>query len=229
MSRSDGVLTAALLPVKNPANAKQRLAGLFTASEREGLARVMFARTLRVLCGCQEFDRVIVLAQQAELLDAARRQGADAWSEGSQVSHSDSANAAAGKAAAEGIARLLLCPIDVPLVERRDVEAILEASFGLGTPSFVIAPSADDTGTNALACSPPGVVPARFGPGSRKIHETAARERNVPSLLHRSTAWRHDLDTPADMRRLYELGLSGEVRQFLDGIGADDRLRRTHA
>ena len=184
----------------------------------------MFSRTLQVLRRCDALDRVIVLTQQPEFLEIAVQRGADAWREERQTSHSDSANAASERAAAEGVGRLLLCPIDVPLLDTAEVEAILTASRGLGSPSVVIAPSADDTGTNALVCSPPAAINARFGPNSRQLHETEAAKRRIPTSLYRSVAWRHDLDTPQDLERLIELGLSGEVREILDAIGAQDRL-----
>ena len=49
----------ALLPVKAPKNAKQRLSSFFTPQQRERLARAMFDEVLATLCTVEGLARVV--------------------------------------------------------------------------------------------------------------------------------------------------------------------------
>src|SRR5437899_1913132 len=51
----------ALLPVKSPAHAKQRLSPLLTPDQRERLARLMYEEMLATLCSSRNLDRVVVV------------------------------------------------------------------------------------------------------------------------------------------------------------------------
>jgi len=51
-------MTFAILPVKARANAKQRLAELLTAEQREALARVMFEEVLEKLTAARGRNRL---------------------------------------------------------------------------------------------------------------------------------------------------------------------------
>lgn len=214
MPGSDGILTAALLPVKNPARAKQRLKETLSPEARSALAHAMFRRTLRVLLEAAALDRVVVLSDADEILEAAVRSGAEAWEEREQSSHSESADFAATRLAGEGVGRLLLAPIDVPLLSATEVDAIVAAARELGSPSVVVAVSADGRGTNAVVRTPPDVIPARFGPGSAALHRAEAARAGAACVTHRATGWLHDLDTPDDLARIESLGLDEGIRRL---------------
>ena len=80
-----------LLPVKAPANAKQRLSALLTAGQRERLARLMYEHALEQLCSARRLDRVVVVTSDAEAASQARRAGALVFEEQEQLGHSHSA------------------------------------------------------------------------------------------------------------------------------------------
>ena len=44
----------------------------------------------------------------------------------------------------------------------------------------VVAPSADERGTNLLLRRPPGAIPSRFGPDSFRRHLETTAERGLP-------------------------------------------------
>lgn len=187
----------AVLPVKAPQNAKQRLAGLLSASARETLARAMYKHVIETLCAARGLDRVAVATSDEATARDARRRGLLVFEESEQLSHSHSADAALRRAAALGAETVLLIPIDVPLLAAAEVE-----DLAAPRPGLVIVPSADGAGTNALVQTPPGVIECRFGPGSFQAHVAQAHALGVPVEVLRPPGLTFDLDTPDDVAEL---------------------------
>jgi len=210
-------LTFALLPVKNPCNAKQRLAGLLPPAAREQLARLLYAQTIATLSQASGIDRVMVVTSDCEIAAHARRTGAVVLQENGQVSHSASADAACRAAMEMGAETALLVPIDVPLATPADFERLASAGAGL-RPGVAIVPSADGTGTNALARTPPDVIPSCFGPGSFEKHLGQARLRALASDVLRLPGLMFDIDTPEDVAELLARAPGSRVAGFLAGF-----------
>jgi len=201
----------AILPVKNPRNAKQRLNGFLPAEFRETLARLLYEQTIGVLCQAGGIDRVVVVTSDAEIAAHARRLGAMVFAETEQLSHSASADAACLRAMELGATTALLVPIDVPLVTAGDFERLAAAA----RPGLTIVPSADGTGTNALVRTPPDVIESRFGPGSFRAHLEQARLRGCEADVLRLPGLMFDIDTPEDVAELLERAPQSPVAQFL--------------
>src|SRR6266700_2602335 len=126
----------ALLPVKSPVNAKQRLSGLLTPGQRERLARIMYEETLSTLCSSRSLDRVVVVTSDEAAADHARRAGALVFEEQEQLSHSHSADAAALRAMSLGALTVLMAPIDVPLATTAEIDELA----AMARPAVVIVP-----------------------------------------------------------------------------------------
>jgi 2-phospho-L-lactate guanylyltransferase len=188
----------ALLPVKAPAHAKQRLSGLLTPGQRERLARLMYEEVLAALCVARGIDCVVVTTSDAAAADRARQAGALVFEEREQRGHSHSADAAARRAMSLGALTVLLAPIDVPLVTAEEIEELASRT----RRSVVIVPSSDGTGSNALVRTPPDVIESRFCPGSFEAHWNQARELGVPAEVARPAGLMFDIDTPEDVTEL---------------------------
>ncbi len=201
----------AILPVKTPQNAKQRLSGFLSAAQRETLARILYRRTLGVLCRANGIDRVAVVTNDSEVAEHARRSGVLVFEENEQVSHSVSADAASLRAIELGATTVLLVPIDVPLASSADFARLA----GAARPGVIVVPSADGTGTNALARTPPDVIESRFGPGSCSAHLDQARAKNVHAEILRVDGLMFDIDTPEDVAQLLATSHDSEVAAFL--------------
>jgi 2-phospho-L-lactate guanylyltransferase (CobY/MobA/RfbA family) len=104
-----------------------------------------------------------------------------------------------------------LVPIDVPLVTREDFTRLA----GAARPGVVVVPSADGTGTNALARTPPDVIESRFGPGSFLAHLDQARSRGVAAEVLRLPGLMFDIDTPEDVAELLVRAPDSPVACFL--------------
>ncbi len=189
----------AVLPVKAPPNAKQRLAALLAAPDREVLARALYEHVIQTLCSARGLDRIAVATSDEATARDARRRGLLVFEESGQLSHSHSAGAGLRRAAALGATTVVLIPIDVPLLTVAEIEELVAPR-----PGLVIVPSADGTGTNALVQTPPGIIECRFGPGSFQAHLDQARACGVPVEVLRPPGLTFDLDTPADVAELLE-------------------------
>jgi 2-phospho-L-lactate/phosphoenolpyruvate guanylyltransferase len=201
----------ALLPVKSPHHAKQRLGGFLSAEQREKLARILYQQTLAALCQARGIDRVVVVTNDSDVAEHARSSGTLVFEENEQVSHSVSADAACLRAIKLGATTVLLVPIDVPLVRPDDFSRLAAAA----RPGLIVVPSADGTGTNAMARTPPDVIESRFGPGSCRAHLDQARLKNVPADILRLPGLMFDIDTPEDVAELLATSHPGDVTAFL--------------
>ena len=222
----------AVLPVKSPRNAKQRLSGFLSAEQRETLARILYRQTLASLCQAEGIDRVVVVTSDSEIAEHARRSGALVFDENAQVSHSVSADAACLRAIQLGATTVLLVPIDVPLVTPADFTRLAVAARP-GAPGssqarsqpgpqakLIVVPSADGTGTNALARTPPDVIESRFGPGSCRAHLDQARSKSVHSEVLRLRGLMFDIDTPEDVAEFLAGPHDSDAAAFLRTVCA---------
>jgi 2-phospho-L-lactate/phosphoenolpyruvate guanylyltransferase len=201
----------AVLPVKNPKNAKQRLSELLSAEDREALARLLYKETLAALCAARGIDRVVVVSNDQEIADHARESGAIVFEEDEQVSHSVSADAACRRAKEIGATTALLVPIDLPLVTAEDFSRLASSA----QPGLIIVPSADGTGTNVLVRTPPDVIESQFGPGSFRVHLKQAQSKGVSAEVLRFEGLMFDIDTPEDIAELLRRAPGTSVSEFL--------------
>jgi 2-phospho-L-lactate guanylyltransferase len=201
----------AILPVKRPKNAKQRLTGLLTLEQRETLALTLYRKTLAALCQAQGIDRVVVATSDREVAEMARRSCALVLEEPEQVSHSVSADAACLRAMEMGASTALLVPIDVPTVTPADFTRLASSA----RPGLIVVPSSDGTGTNALVRTPPDCIQSRFGPGSFRAHLDQAISKGIPADVLRLPGLMFDIDTPEDVAEFLASPRECEVSSFL--------------
>jgi 2-phospho-L-lactate/phosphoenolpyruvate guanylyltransferase len=204
-------MIVALLPVKSPKNAKQRLIGLLSPEQRETLARTMFEEVLNTLCSVRGLDRIAVATSDWQIAQLARSAGVDVFEEQEQSGHSHSADLASQKATELGATSVLLVPIDVPLVTRLEIEGLI-AEAGCGV---IVVPSGDGTGTNALVRTPPNAIKACFGPNSFRAHCSQAETLGVPLKVMRPPGLLLDIDTPEDVAELILRAPDSRVARLL--------------
>ena len=205
----------AVLAVKDPRFANQRLTERLSPQQREGLARVMFAETLSKLLEAKRVDRVVVASSDGRILSTASKAGATSLREDDQRGHSHSADRAASWCAEQGARRVLLAPIDVPLATPHDFDDLVEASTAIENPNLVIVPSRDGTGTNSLLQSPPGVIGCCFGLGSYRLHCDAAEAAGAQVATRRPPGLTFDIDTPEDVDDFLSVASVGPTQRFL--------------
>lgn len=192
----------AILPVKSPQNAKQRLKEFLSVEQRETLAHMLYTQTLAALCQAEGIDRVVVVTSDAETARHARRSGALVFEEDEQVSHSLSADVACLRAMELGASTVALVPIDVPTVTPADFSQLAASARASACSGVIVVPSCDGAGTNALALTPPDCIQSRFGPGSFRAHLDQALSKGLRADVLRLPGLMFDLDTPEDVAHL---------------------------
>ena len=199
--------TWAVVPVKPLEAAKRRLAGALDPAARRGLSLAMLADVLDALDATPGLDGIAVVSRDADVAELARRRGLRVIPEtgaGLNAAVAQAANVlSANVLSAEGCARLLVMPADLPLAAPEEIAQILAALPE--APGLTLVPDRHGVGTNALACTPPDAVAPSFGAGSFARHLEAARNAGIPATVLRLPGLGLDIDTPEDLRALTEM------------------------
>ena len=198
MSGSGASRVFAVVPVKDLAGAKSRLAPILDPGARAGLTLYMMGRVVAALRGAGVED-VGVVSPDRIVLGEAEERGATPLrqeSRGLNPALEEGRRWAMG----EGASALLVLPADLPLLRPEDVRSVL------GEPDDEtregISPDGARAGTNALLLAPPDALPFAFGPGSYEAHLRAARERGLDVRVCERPRLAFDLDTAGDLARL---------------------------
>jgi 2-phospho-L-lactate guanylyltransferase len=192
----------ALIPVKALSEVKSRLAPYLTLYQRDELVLTMLQHVIQVMHDCNEITRVSVVSPDARVLSYAQMLGATALPEELQ-GHNPALHAAAIREKAIGTTALLTISADLPLLQREDIEHMLEASQQF---DVVLAPSQEGTGTNAVLMRPPLALPYVFGPHSLQRYQQEAERHELFTTLVKRSGLSLDVDTIKDLElfRRYE-------------------------
>jgi 2-phospho-L-lactate guanylyltransferase len=186
----------AVLPVKRFAAAKQRLAPGMGASHRAELAEAMLGDVLEAIDETRSIKRTIVVTSEARAADISIARGAHVMPDPDEGGHSGAARAGIEWAMELGASRVVLLPIDCPMLAPRELERLLT---GMPERYVGVVPDRHSTGTNALALAPPNAIEPSFGEGSCARHVVAARAAGIPYGVEELPSLALDLDTPADV------------------------------
>ena len=188
-----------LVPVKNLANAKQRLAAILDRAARTKLAQAMLFDVLETLAACSARPEVGLVTSDPFAIDAARHFNFEIIADHANRSETDAIEMATKFCESRGIDHTLVIPGDIPLIQPNELEMIFQAAPSEGC---VIVPSADGRGTNAVWRSPAGLFPLRFGNDSFKPHYAAARATKKPCVVLSLPGIALDVDCPSDLQQL---------------------------
>jgi 2-phospho-L-lactate/phosphoenolpyruvate guanylyltransferase len=191
--------TAAILPIKSFAQAKQRLRFEFASYERRALVEAMFADSLVALGRVTSLERIVVVSGDRVAQRIAGGYGA-AIVEDDERGHNTAAASGIDLLLEDGIERALLVPGDCPLISPEDLNALL--NHPAAGRSALIVPDRHGTGTNALLLTPPDVLAPSFGPDSRRRHQDDASGAGVPAEVVELDSLALDVDTPDDLEAL---------------------------
>jgi len=200
-----------LVPVKNLANAKQRLAPVLDQSARTELAQAMLADVLGVLAAWPNRLEVSVVTGDPFAIELASQHRFEVIHDQDEQGETAAVEFAIHACAAQqGVAQTLVIPGDIPLVQTSELERVLHSA---PTEGSVLVPAADHRGTNAVLQRPVKLFPLRFGNDSFRPHLAAARAARKPCVVLFLPGIALDIDTPSDLAEL--AALPGETRSQL--------------
>jgi 2-phospho-L-lactate guanylyltransferase len=220
--------TAAILPVKRFARAKQRLGASVEDRLRLALAQAMVADVLLALSRTEAIERTIVVTCERSIAVSAEELGAIVVEDIAESGQPAAAGLGVRRALAEGFERVLCVPGDCPALDPLELDTLLSPEGPTGTharegSSVVIVPDRHGTGTNGLLLSPPDAIAPSFGPDSCERHRTLAKEAGIEARLARPASLLLDIDTGADLLELRArlAGLDGGAPRTRAVLAAD--------
>ena len=179
-----------IIPMKDPAVAKSRLAEVLPDAVRARLAMALFRRTLGFLAAAQPEVDVLVVSEsdviEAEATGYFLRQASSGLN--------NAVTEGAAWAKLHGYGAICVLPADLADPSAADLARFLTLGVGVS-----IAP-AHDGGTNALLVSPPDAISFHFGKGSSLAHQRAAA--GLACTIMPLESFRYDIDTSADLARV---------------------------
>ncbi len=187
----------AAVPVKAFTGAKQRLAALLSSDQRRVLARAMLEDVL-VALSSSRLAGILVNTIDPEASALAQRYGARVVTDGAEDGHTGAVAGLMRALKQECQPAMLTLPGDVPRVTAAEINALI--ALRRGARGVVIAPAHDELGSNAVLCTPPDVMPLRFGDDSYFPHLITARRYDLEPVVARMPGLGLDIDHPADLR-----------------------------
>ena len=154
--------TTVLIPVKVLTDAKSRLAGHLTNSERETLVLEMLRHVLQTVKSARADLNPIIVSSDKKIRNLANSLQIKTLPE-IVSGHNEALTKAAQQV--DPFLPLLTLSADLPLITSQNIEQMVE----LGQDKdVVLAPSKEETGTNALLLRKPLFLPYVFGINSLK-------------------------------------------------------------
>jgi 2-phospho-L-lactate guanylyltransferase len=208
---------AIALPVKSLGHAKSRLSSVLTPLERGALALAMYEDVLDATLAVDGWETWVVSPDESVLEIASGRSAHGILEE--RPSLRSAIHQIEAEAAARSTEALAILHADTPLATSGALKAALHT---LGP--VVIAPSADERGTNLLLRRPPGAIPSRFGPDSFRRHLETAAERGLPTAVVEREELSFDLDEPGDILTVLETRRPGRTLEVCRDMDLAGRL-----
>jgi 2-phospho-L-lactate guanylyltransferase len=194
---SGGTGIWAVVPVKEPSAAKQRLARAHPPEFRRGLALAMVEDVISALAASRKLAGLVLVTVDPDAATLGRRYGAAIFADGARDGHTGAVMAAARWLRREVCFGMLTVPGDIPLVTEAEIDAVI-AAHGEGD-GFTIVPAHDGRGSNAIVMTPPDAVELAFGNDSFLPHLEVARRAGLPPRILRLPGIGLDIDNPEDL------------------------------
>ena len=188
-----------LVPVKNLAQAKQRLSSVLSPEERQELAQAMCADVLETLARWQRRPGVAVVTGDPFARDLALRFQFEVIADDANPGETGAIEMATSVCRDRGAGRTLVIPADIPLIESNELQKIVDSAPAGGA---VLVPDAAGRGTNAALRTPADLFPLRFGNDSFLPHLAAAKATGLPCLVLELPSLALDIDRPEDLHEL---------------------------
>ena len=128
----------AVVPIKNFDRAKERLAGILTASERRCLFTAMLEDVLQTLSQCPALTGIVLVTREPQAQILGQRYGARSLIEQSNLGHTAASTLCARSLAANKGTSMLQLPADVPLIKPDDINALTVSYTHLPLPTILL-------------------------------------------------------------------------------------------
>lgn len=200
----------ALVPLKDFASAKTRLASALSAEARRALALAMALDVATALVHSHTVARVIMVSDIPDLERLMGIEGVGHFDTRSAQGLNEDLEAAAAWSRTQGATHVLIAHADLPRLTPRAIDRFILAAEDL--PAYCVRAAAckEGSGTNLLLAPLPLPLPLVFGKNSlARFCQTAAVARVAIDVINDSSL-AADVDEPGDFRALTVACTRGE-------------------
>lgn len=200
-----GPKTCAVVPFRSLSDGKHRLGDVMNRAQRRDFMAAMLADTLAALSGCASIDELILLSDDPEAASLGRSLGAVCLAEAVGAAGLNSAVQMAATELSEQYQSLLVVHGDLPLLQKNDLERLLQSHKTLlneHDEALSIVPDRHQAGSNCLLCTPMQRMRFYYGEGSLTKHLAFADRESIQSQLVQLDSASLDIDEPADLVEL---------------------------
>lgn len=187
----------AVIPFKGFERAKQRLSPAFCARERSTIAGLMLEDVIDALQRVRELDGIVLVTRDEAASEIARERQVEVFTERCTSDHSQAVLEAAYALSERAVGSILALPADIPGVLPEEIANFIDTHHACGN-AVTIAPSLDRKGSNAIAMSPPGILPLQYGENSFERHVRSAELLGLRHSIFEAPGIALDIDTPHD-------------------------------
>ncbi|MFT5134719.1 MAG: 2-phospho-L-lactate guanylyltransferase, partial [Gammaproteobacteria bacterium] len=184
-----------IMPVKAFKDAKLRLTGVLSPTQRAHLSFLMLDDILLTLSTSPDVQGITLISSDKSVEELARRYQSEFLLTDLDRGYSQDAHRGVISVGDRNIDTVAIIPSDVPYLSHEDL-AQLNLLHNNG---MTICPAVVDGGTNALLFTPPLQVQLQFGVDSLRKYQNAAELANIPIQLKQIPGLEHDIDRPEDL------------------------------
>lgn len=213
-------MTEIIVPIKNLAHAKQRLAGILSPDERAGLVLAMLEDLLTVIARLDS-GRVWVVSNDNDVFDVARKYDSRFVRERYPAGYNPAV--ALGLASVPPGCNVAVLPGDVPLATETEITALI-APAASGRKDLRLVADRNRQGTNGLFLSSADLLRPAFGLDSFAGYRRTAGLSGLKPEIINAPGLAHDVDLPADLNDLAAAKRHNATLGFLRGIRHADGL-----
>lgn len=188
-----------LVPIKNTASAKQRLASILDQPARTQLAQAMLTDVLTTLHEWKNRPKVGIVTSDPYAVKLATEYLFEVIPDPDNPGETGAIEMATRVCIQHGEKSTLVIPGDIPLIQSWELEEIYKHAPEEGS---VLVPAGDGRGTNAALRRPANLFPLHFGNDSFKPHHAVAQATGKPCVVLKLPGIAVDVDNPADLRQL---------------------------
>jgi 2-phospho-L-lactate/phosphoenolpyruvate guanylyltransferase len=188
-----------LIPVKNLANAKQRLARVLDQRSRTELAQAMLHDVADTVASWKSRPACSIVTSDDFAIEIAHHYDFEVIPDPANPGETGAIEIATRTCCDRGVDFTLVIPADIPLIQACELEQIIAHAPGEGS---VLVPAADGLGTNAAFRRPADLFPLKFGNDSFKPHFAAAQASGKACVVLHLPGVGLDVDNPRDLQEL---------------------------
>ena len=187
------------IPVKNLANAKQRLASMLNQAQRAQLAEAMLRDVMTAAVGVQSCLDVALVTGDAKAKALAGKFRFRVIEDTRNESETAAIEMATKWSEQHGYDTTIVVPGDIPMITSHELQRVLSVAPLEGA---VLVPAYDRRGSNCILRRPASIIPLRFGNDSFLPHCAAMRKPGKQLVILEMPGIGLDIDNPPELEML---------------------------